>query len=77
MGLIEDTCWRTGLFHLTRKATAPAWLVSHLLALPFSFLLQIIVMESKEDGVLSFAMDEFPVVTDDAIEQFWIQKVID
>jgi hypothetical protein len=37
--------------------------------------LQVIVMESKEDGVLSFAIDDFPIMTDESIEQFWIQKV--
>jgi hypothetical protein len=62
-----------GIFHnntfLTLELASP-----HLLDAASS-LHDVIVMADLDDGVRSFAIDEFPVMDEDAIEEFWIRKV--
>jgi hypothetical protein len=36
---------------------------------------KMIVLEHKEDGVKALAIDEFPVMDEDAIEEFYIRKI--
>lgn len=36
----------------------------------------MVVMKHKDDALMSFAIDDFPDMTDDAIEKFSIEKVL-
>ena len=36
---------------------------------------EVMVMTSLEDGVRSFAVDEFPAMSDEAVEAFWVKRV--
>eukprot|EP00607_Mallomonas_marina_P007705 CAMPEP_0182416470 /NCGR_PEP_ID=MMETSP1167-20130531/760_1 /TAXON_ID=2988 /ORGANISM="Mallomonas Sp, Strain CCMP3275" /LENGTH=303 /DNA_ID=CAMNT_0024589241 /DNA_START=190 /DNA_END=1101 /DNA_ORIENTATION=+ len=63
-----------GIFHfnmmLTIELTSPYFASGQL-----TESYKIIIMTHKEDGVKSFAINEFPVMTEDAIETYWIRKV--
>ena len=63
-----------GIFHdntlLTLELTSP-YFNSKKLSEEF----KMIVMVHKEDGVKALAIDEFPIMDEDAIEEFYIQKI--
>mmetsp|Transcript_31924 Transcript_31924/g.32544 ORF Transcript_31924/g.32544 Transcript_31924/m.32544 type:complete len:283 (+) Transcript_31924:205-1053(+) len=63
-----------GIFHfnmmLTIELTSPYFASGQL-----TESYKIIIMTHKEDGVKSFAINEFPVMNEDAIETYWIRKV--
>jgi len=63
-----------GLFHQNHHLSlelASPYFASKLAVESF----EMIVMVHKDDGVKSFAIDEFPVMDEAAIESFWISKV--
>ena len=71
---ILEAATQEGVYHnntlLTVELASP-----HLLdGLP-SASFKIIVMADLEDGVRSFAIDQFPIMEPDAIEEFWMRKV--
>lgn len=63
-----------GIFHyntlLTLELASP-----HFKSGKASEEFKMIVMLHKEDGVRSLAIDEFPVMNEDAIEEFYIRKI--
>ena len=71
---IARAATQRGVFHdntfLELELASP-----HLLSGADSEPFDIVVMKALDDGVRSLAIDEFPEMTEDAIEQFWIEKV--
>lgn len=65
-----------GIFHhntmLTLKLSSPYFLSGST-----TENFDIVVMRHKDDDIRSIAIDEFPVMTEAAIEEFWIHKVED
>jgi len=63
-----------GIFHqntmLTLELASP-----HFLSGTNTEKFEVVVMEHKDDGIRSIAIDEFPVMSEAAIEEFWVQKV--
>ena len=71
---VIDAHAQEGIFHhnifLTLELSSPYFAGNHSTSIH-----EVMVMDSLEDGVWSFAIDEFPVMDEDAIEAFWIQRV--
>jgi len=63
-----------GIFHhntmLTLELASP-----HFLSGTSTEKFELVVMQHKDDGIRSIAIDEFPVMSEAAIEEFWTQKV--
>ena len=63
-----------GIFHdntiLELELSSP-----HFKSMKSQEVFQVFVMTHKEDGIKSFAIDEFPVMDASAIERFYIDKV--
>ena len=71
---IDSAATQTGVFHFNYflKLTMAS---PHFKDGKPTASFDVMVMRNLEDGVFSFAIDEFPVMDDDAIEEFWIRKV--
>lgn len=71
---VDEAATQEGVFHnntlLTLTLASP-----HLLDGAPTSTHRFIVMADLEDGVRSFAIDAFPVMDPDAIEEFWMRKV--
>ena len=67
-------CLQKGVYHtntfLQVELESP-----HLLGgIPYT-MHELIVMEALDDGAKSFAIDEFPVMDPEAVEEFWMRMV--
>ena len=71
---IESAATQTGVFHfnyfLELRLASP-----HFKDGQPAQTFDVMVMRNLEDGIFSFAIDEFPVMDEDAIEEHWIEKV--
>lgn len=74
LAAILDAATQEGVYHnntlLTLELASP-----HLLDGVPTSVHRVVVMADLEDGVRSFAIDAFPIMEPDAIEEFWTRKV--
>lgn len=71
---IMEAATQEGVYHNNTLLTLELGSPHFLDGVPTS-VHKVIVMADLEDGVRSFAIDQFPVMEPDAIEEFWMRKV--